>query len=364
MRKFFLFFLFSFFVFIFHGDVAFASSPTITVLPGMTSNHGVSDISAIPYQNAPSGDNYAYYQGSYTVDVTWRLKASKAGLYNLDGTLLSSIFYPFSDKEYTTPIANSVAFGLPNIDILSIPDGLGIYFGSTYYKPIANISSHNQIFYFNTEGGTFHLTNPDTRLILRCNLSNSCYIPSTGEGVAITLRLTFPVVFHQPSTALSFNPYIYFTIATNSSTLPPYQKVVSSYISETSNSVVDELQKQHQEEVDKAEETNSSVNSGVTQITGVLSSWEIFTMPFTLLKDLYNGLTETASTSITFPSYSVMGYQIWDSYTFDLETVSTNFPLVTDSLHVVTGVLVVGWFVHYLHRKWATIVGDDMPDDE
>lgn len=122
------------------------------------------------------------------------------------------------------------------------------------------------------------------------------------------------------------------------------------------------LNKQHQEEVDAADKASSDVVSGVGQLTGVLSSWEIVKMPFTFVSDFAGAITSEGSTGLTFPSFTLMGYTLWPSYTFDLEVIKEQFPLLYNSLHTITGIMVVGWFIHYLWRKWSLLTGDDTPE--
>lgn len=120
----------------------------------------------------------------------------------------------------------------------------------------------------------------------------------------------------------------------------------------------------YEEEQKKTEEAIDSVTSGVTEITGVLSSWEIFILPVTVMKDFIQAVTSSSDARLTFPSFSLMGQTLWPSYTFDLDTVSQKFPLLCTSLHLIGGILVVIWFLRYLWRKWALITGDDLPEED
>lgn len=124
----------------------------------------------------------------------------------------------------------------------------------------------------------------------------------------------------------------------------------------------DTIKDQHQEEVDKAEETGSSVTDSSGQLTGTLSAWEIFTMPFQLVKDFAQAISSDGNTGFTFPSFSMMGYEIWPSYTFDLNTIKSNFPVLYNGVHLVSGTIVVSGFIHYCWRKWSILMGDDLPE--
>lgn len=371
MRKIFIIFLPLFF-FLCCTFPSFAAEPSVSLVRVDQNNRGIFNISEF----SRTGPNWTspttvYYQGSYSYQYIIHLRSTEDGLYNLDGTNLS-FQVGLVQHDGVTAYPWGVTFGLPQVDVSYIPDGLNydLYLSHTDGSgtPVApsylyGIQSYGSAL----GGGKVYYIQPDYKTNVNLTVSNSTYITSGGAGISIIIDVTYPVYYYyQASTATSaFTPNVINSYATFSA-IPRegVYNVSSSLVSSSSNPVVDEMRKEHQEEINSANNASSSATSGVTQVTGVLSSWEIFTMPFTLLKDLYNGLTGDGSTTITFPSYSIMGYQIWDSYSFDLTYISTNFPIITDSLHILTGILVVGWFVHYLHRKWATIVGDDLPDDE
>lgn len=141
--------------------------------------------------------------------------------------------------------------------------------------------------------------------------------------------------------------------------------------SEILENIAAEQKKQHEienERYEKEQETidqaTSSATEGISSVTETLSSWEIFTMPVTVTKDFVTAITSSSSSSFTFPSFSLMGHTLWPSYSFDLTTVAEMFPLLYNSLHLISGILVVLWFLRYLWRKWALITGDDLPDGE
>lgn len=122
------------------------------------------------------------------------------------------------------------------------------------------------------------------------------------------------------------------------------------------------IKQEHQEEINKANDATSDVTGGVGQLTNTLSTWEIITMPFNLVKNFAVAIAVDGSSAFTFPSFSMMGYQIWPSYTFDLQTIATQLPVLYNGLHLVSGTIVVSGFIRYLFRKWSLLVGDDMPE--
>lgn len=126
----------------------------------------------------------------------------------------------------------------------------------------------------------------------------------------------------------------------------------------------DQIDNEHyQEEQDKIAEAESSITEGASQLTETLSSWEIFTMPFKIVQDFAGAIASDGSTGLTFPSFTLMGYQLWPSYTFDLQVIAQKFPALYNALHLITGIMVVSWFIHYCWRKWHILIGDDMPED-
>lgn len=125
-----------------------------------------------------------------------------------------------------------------------------------------------------------------------------------------------------------------------------------------------EIDNEHyQQEQDKIAEAEGAITDGAGQLTDLLSGWEIFTMPFQLVKDFVGAISSDGDSGLTFPSFTLMGQQLWPSYTFDLKTVSEKFPVLYNALHVMTGIMVVRWFISYCWRKWRLFTGDDMPEE-
>ncbi len=57
--------------------------------------------------------------------------------------------------------------------------------------------------------------------------------------------------------------------------------------------------------------------------------------------------TDTGSTGLTFPGFSIMGYEVWPDLTYDLasdELVGT----ILEYVRIGTGILLGGWFIMYL----------------
>lgn len=118
----------------------------------------------------------------------------------------------------------------------------------------------------------------------------------------------------------------------------------------------------YEQEQDKISEAEGSITDGAGQLTGVLSSWEIFTMPFKLLQDFVAAISGDGTTGFTFPAFELLGQQLWPSYTFDLQVIAQKFPVLYNMLHLISGIGIVSWFVHYCWRKWHIFMGDDLPE--
>lgn len=122
------------------------------------------------------------------------------------------------------------------------------------------------------------------------------------------------------------------------------------------------IKDQHQEEIDKADEASSSATEGLGQVTDVLSTWEIITLPVTVTKDLITAISSEGDSSLTFPSFTLEGEELWPSYTFDLQVIADNFPLLYNSLHIFSSIVLVSFFIRYLWTKWHVLTGDDVPN--
>ena len=111
----------------------------------------------------------------------------------------------------------------------------------------------------------------------------------------------------------------------------------------------------HDEEIEETERAIDNMTDSVGQLTDTLSSWEILTLPFKVTKDLIDAITNyEGDTGITFPSFTLLDHQLWPSYTFDLKIIEEKFPLLIQALHTITGIIIVGWFIHYcLYKAWA-----------
>lgn len=50
-------------------------------------------------------------------------------------------------------------------------------------------------------------------------------------------------------------------------------------------------------------------------------------------------------------------YQVWDSYTFDLASLESDFSILFTGLHMVVGTIEVSAFIKYLYNKYDEVFG-------
>lgn len=263
---------------------------------------------------------------------------------------VSDLTYP-SGSDYPVGVFNSVRLSFD-----SLPDGMLYHVGS--HPPALSYNSARKVFTYDFSFwlyGTFFT--PDS------------------YGLTVSVPISFDIVmvssFSKGSLA-AFSPFkftsdvsiadLYSVIPVTRVSSSPTTDAILGDVNDSINRVDDTIKQQHQEEIDKADQATSDVTDGVGQLTNTLSTWEIITMPFNLVKNFAQAIAGDGSSAFTFPSFSMMGYQIWPSYTFDLQTVASSFPVLYNGMHLVTGTVVVTGFVRYLWRKWSLLVGDDMPE--
>lgn len=187
--------------------------------------------------------------------------------------------------------------------------------------------------------------------------------------------IEFPLYIRYDSPFVMANSFEYESVVTVKS-VTYNQDIEFIHIADKSTDKViqdisDEQKKQnelenerYQEEQDTIKDATDSMDSGVSDVTGVLGKWEIITMPVKLMSDFLEAIKSSGSATLTFPSFSLSGVTLWQSYSFDLNVIADRFPLLYNSLHIISGILIVTAFLRYLWRKWALITGDDLPDGE
>ena len=127
---------------------------------------------------------------------------------------------------------------------------------------------------------------------------------------------------------------------------------------------IDQDKQYHDEDIAKGEESGSDASKMVTDLTDqVKTKWEILFYPIEFTKKFLSLFTGSSggATSITFPAFSLTvdgsSYQVWEEYTYDLSSLKSQFSVLFTGLHMIVGVLEVGWFIKYLYRKYDEVFG-------
>jgi hypothetical protein len=362
MKRFFRFFvciLFS--VSLFSRDVFASSNNVYSLISSRVGRTSVSTInpsvSYIPIRPNSASVGVYLCTARYTfVDYVYLqfidLPSPRSGVYSINSSLTYTLdIAPVPLGNGSSPAASdfsvSCTFG-------SLPEGLSV---SPISLPSTLDSKYDCSLTFLMLGSTSFRASGTYKLI-----------------ESLPVPIIFDIVYSSVYVNSSLNDITYPSVSTlfakgSCSPTNPNSKNSAFFVSSDSSQlgvlgdIDNTIKDQHQEEIDKAEETGSSVTGSSNQLTGTLSAWEIFTMPFQLVKDFVQAISSDGNTGFTFPSFSMMGYEIWPSYTFDLNTIKSNFPVLYNGVHLVSGTIVVSGFIHYCWRKWSILMGDDMPED-
>lgn len=158
----------------------------------------------------------------------------------------------------------------------------------------------------------------------------------------------------------------------------------------------DVIKEQRQEEIDKGNEASSDASSAVDTLSSdIMSKWEILWYPITftgnLLDVFVNGTSGSATysarygtvtgysydsstgllvpvysktrdaplsgTVITFPEYTlpVLDVKLWDSYSYDISTLRSNYSGLFSALDVIITILEVIWLIGFLRDKYLEV---------
>lgn len=173
---------------------------------------------------------------------------------------------------------------------------------------------------------------------------------------------------------------------------------ITQNANQNTQKVLDQNSQFRQEDIDKSNELGSVATNFINNAeTTIKSKWEILFYPIEFTQNLltvftggtksrtyankYNGVEgfvyledtggltpvinlqqarfgpKSAGTNITFPSFvlPVLNVKLWDSYSFDLATIKSSFPVLFNAIYVVTGVLELYWFVGFLSDKYREV---------
>lgn len=134
-------------------------------------------------------------------------------------------------------------------------------------------------------------------------------------------------------------------------------------IDESINNQTNEMIKEHEEEIQKGQETSDELSSSLDNVTSTLTAVEILKLPWTMLKDLYNAIIKDGQTTLTFPSFELMGYTLWESYDFDLNILDTKFTVLFKSLRLISGIIICSAFGMYIRNYFIRLFGGDVEVD-
>lgn len=365
MRKFIRFFVCFFLIFSLFTQNVYAASVSSFSVKLLPFNALSSSFYLYPFfgsspsnSNSSGQDHYvasAFYSGSDSIyfqalDSSTNMPI-EPGYYSISArcTYTLTVTSTSDLPSYPTPpFTCSFSFG-------NVPDGL--VFSNFYdsYKKIDNNTFEFTSHFF--VSGTFNFRPYG-------NASGSVLTSSIPVDFDLFFYGSFPTLGGGISTSAVKFPHLNCTSSFSCNPDVVTASLVSSFDSTDGilSDIDQTIKDQHQQDIDEANKAGDTASSSSDELVNTLSAWEIFIMPFQLLKDFASAIAGDGSTTFTFPSFTLMGYQIWPSYSFDLSTIQTNFPLLYNGVHAISGIFVVNGFIHYCWRKWAILMGDDMPE--
>lgn len=344
----------------------------------------------LDYLQQPSSTSTSYYGKSYSV---YRFRIPLYFEYGPYGNSLRSLDGNVNDLSFTVSI-NTASAGyngpLTLTPINFYIDGLDDYARITFNddgfgKPISNYlfvpgeasdrATHTALFEIRSPAVQFHSGRSATFYI--------CLdMAATTGGLGLTDFGDKPVTLSVKS---SSGINLSSTIVSNTS--------ISADVSDIKNSIITN----RNEDKSDATQAGADATSLVSQMNGLRSKWSILWYPIEFSNRLLNvfssgsaasvyvnsydqimgyrycedtgylvpvyDLSRSSSTrvgqgaSITFPSFSILGETVWDSYSFDLTQVKVWFPELFNLLYVAISILELYWFVSFLRDKYEEVFG-------
>ena len=85
----------------------------------------------------------------------------------------------------------------------------------------------------------------------------------------------------------------------------------------------------------------------------------VLALPFTLMTTLIGAFSSAGSgdVSLVFPSFSIMGYEVWGNQSVDMATILQPFSILITSIRTVLGILLIGAFIKYLQTLYDKVLG-------
>lgn len=261
-----------------------------------------------------------------------------------------------------------VECGYPSVHVTSIPDGLNYNISQNHIngRAIKYTAKNAWSSGMKLEWDTY-----------KNDTQSTCLLHVYGT-VYISNELTIPLLYTANVTCRNFPQFAYIDTSDllrfglDYSVNGIVQKSPHTFgseiegletINESINNQTNEMIKEHEEEIQKGEETSSELESSLENVKSNLTAIEILKLPWTMLQDLYNAVIADGVTSLTFPSFELMGYKLWDEYVFDLSSLDSSFPVLFKSVRLITGFLICFAFGNYIRSYFTRLFGGDVEVD-
>lgn len=254
----------------------------------------------------------------------------------------------------------------------------------------------------NNSGGKTNFQHPDSsRFYIWKWLYDEYLYNQGGEARTyldnITLRMKFNVQFWVGTS--NYEPNLVTATKVRINAIRFYGTGLYSYLGSNSQvgllqDSIDQQQSFRDEDQSDAEQAGSDMTGFASQLDNLKNTWKILWYPIEFTNrfvEVFTGGTQavayqdeytyvtgyryndetgflepiqsmsvqprSAGTGITFPSFELMGYTIWDSYTYDLSQVKEQVPEVFDAIYVIVSILEMLWFVGFLRSKYNEVFG-------
>lgn len=304
----------------------------------------------------------------YGVDYTDTMKTIQGG-----GILYFNIFQGYLEN-------NTVTFVGATVSNLSAMDGYGNSLPVTYISPLIYSTSMSVVISLNSlylpyKVGTYYTLSFDVVLDVVANVSNA------------------NLAFFRVNSSVTYENLVWLL----RDDLSPDNQLDS--INDSINAGNAQDKQFHDEDKSSAEQAGSDMSGMTSDLENVKNKWAILWYPIEFTNNVFQAFTggtssaaysarmgnvtgytydddsgllvpvysktraapESAAsgTVITFPAYTlpVLNVQLWDSYSYDLSELKTQFSVLFDALYVLITILEVGWFVHFLTVKYHEVFG-------
>lgn len=298
---------------------------------------------------------------------------SEPGYYDLDLMLI----YEVKPSSFTIPTIKSTdtssniyyTMKYPSFTFSDIPQGLQVSMSSysDYGDSIYNMKSYSGT--VSSGGGIYNMNlKLEEDAIYNIHIYGTCYVDDTFQFTVNSTSFIdcqfLPVVAYSSLALTSYRASLSVDGIVQLSSHASLSEIEAlENIDDSINKQTNEMIKEHEEELQKGQETSNEISSSLDNVTSTLTAIEILKLPWTMLTDLYNAIIKDGQTTLTFPSFELMGYTLWDAYEFDLEVLDTNFTVLFKSLRLISGILICSAFGIYIRNYFVRLFGGDVEVD-